>query len=129
MRITRLSVGGEKRASDGDYGNEMVKAEMFADLEPGEDAYVVLDKLLGMVRLQLERDMTQSPNLKVRRSVIREVRRCNRCQEPLADDDNSYMHALCREAEDAEREARYQEQKQKYERKEEEQRELEDLPL
>jgi hypothetical protein len=119
MRITRVSVGGEKRASDGDYGNEMVKAELFADLEPGEDPYTALDNLLGMVRPQLERDMTQSANLKVRRSVIRQVRRCTRCQEPLADDEQSYMHPACREAEDAEREARYQEQKRKYEEQEE----------
>jgi hypothetical protein len=136
-----LSVGAEKRASDGDYGNEMAKAELFADLEPGEDPYTVLDTLLGMVRLQLERDLSQSAALKVRRSVIHQVRRCNRCDLPLPDDENSYMHKACREAEDAEREARYQEQKRRYEKEDEEQRELagvgastdeeddEDLPL
>jgi aspartate carbamoyltransferase catalytic subunit len=121
VRITRVSCGAEKRSSDGDYGNEMAKAELFADLEPGEDPHAVLDTLLGMVRLQLERDLSQSAALKVRRSVIRQVRRCSRCQEPLADDENSYMHPACREAEDAEREARYQEQKRRYEQAEEEQ--------
>ena len=120
MRITRLSVGAEKRASDGDYGNEMSKAELFADLEPGEDVHVALDTLLGMVRLQLERDLGQSAALKVRRSVIHQVRRCNRCDLPLPDDESSYMHKECREAEDAERDARYQEQQRRYEREDEE---------
>jgi hypothetical protein len=120
VRITRLSVAAEKRASDGDYGNEMSKAELFADLEPGDDPHVCLDNLMGDLRIHLERDLSQSANLKVRRSVIRQVRRCNRCQEPLADDEMSYQHQACREAEDAEREAKYQEQKRKYERQEEE---------
>ena len=111
MRVTRVSVSLEKRANDGDYGSEKSEVEVFADLEPGDEAHTVLDWLMATARFQVEHDLLQSPNLKVRQALIRKVRRCNRCNEPLADEDNGYLHAACDAAEREEREERYQRQK------------------
>lgn len=117
MRVTRVSISLEKRANDGDYGSEKSEVELFADLEPSDEPHTVLDWMMATARMQVEHDLLQSPNLRVRQALIRKVRRCNRCQEPLADDE-SYLHQACREAEDAEREARYQEAKRRNEEQE-----------
>lgn len=123
MRVTRISVALEKRANDGDYGSEKSEVELFADMEPGDEAHTCLDWLMGTARMQIEHDLQQSANLKIRRSLIREVRRCNRCEQPLDDSEHGYMHPECKLAEDAEREARYQDLKRQ--RDEEERRDLE----
>jgi hypothetical protein len=139
MRVTRVSISLEKRANDGDYGSEKSEVELFADLEPGDEAHTCLDSLMATARLHVEHDLLQSPNLKVRRAMIRDVRRCNRCKEPLDDTEHGYMHPECKLAEDDEREARYQELKRQRD-EEEERREFvpagaaddeddEDLPL
>ena len=126
MRVTRVSISLEKRANDGDYGSEKSEVEIFADLEPGDEPHTVLDWMMGTARMQVEHDLLQSPNLKVRQALIRKVRRCNRCNEPLADEDNGYLHPACRDAEDAEREERYQAAKR---RSEEQERQQEDREL
>jgi len=71
MRVTRISAGCEKLAGDKEYGNEKSKVELLADLEPGADVHVCLDNLLTLARQHIERDLSQSSNLNVRRSVIR----------------------------------------------------------
>jgi len=141
VRVTRVSISLEKRANDGDYGSEKSEVELFADLEPGDEPHRVLDWMMATARMQVEHDLLQSPNLKVRQAMIRKVRRCNRCNEPLGDDETGYLHPACKLAEDEEREARYQERLQaERERRaaEDDERELvtardgdddEDLPL
>jgi hypothetical protein len=114
MRVTRISVALEKRASDGDYGSERSEAELSAELEPGDDPMLVLEALQMQARGRVEHDLAQSPNLKVRQATLRHVRRCNRCQEPLPDDETGYMHAACRTVEDAEIRARRAEQEARY---------------
>jgi hypothetical protein len=108
MRVTRVSVSLEKRANDGDYGSEKSEVEVHADLEPGDEAHTVLDWLMATARMQVEHDLLQSPNLKVRQALIRKVRRCNHCNEPLSDEETGYLHPACDAAERAEREERYQ---------------------
>jgi hypothetical protein len=117
MRVTRISVALEKRCSDGDYGSERAEAEMFVDLDPGDDPVVVFEAVQAQVRSRVERDLAQSANLKVRRQTIRQVRRCSRCELELADDETGYMHADCKAAEDAERQERYREQREKEEQR------------
>jgi hypothetical protein len=112
MRVTRVSISLEKRANDGDYGSETSEVELFADLEPGDEPHTVLDWMMATARMQVEHDLLQSPNLKVRQAMIRKVRRCHRCSEPLGDDETGYLHPACKLAEDEEREARYQERLQ-----------------
>lgn len=140
MRVTRVSISLEKRANDGDYGSEKSEVEIFADLEPGDEPHTVLDWMMATARMQVEHDLLQSPNLKVRQAMIRKVRRCNHCNELLADDETGYLHTACKLEQDAEREARYQEAKRHNEEQErqEDERDLvtardgdddEDLPL
>jgi len=112
VRVTRVGISLEKRANDGDYGSEKSEVEIFADLEPGDEPHTVLDWMMATARMQVEHDLLQSPNLKVRQAMIRKVRRCNHCNEPLADDETGYLHTACKLAVDAEREARYQERLQ-----------------
>lgn len=116
MRVTRVSISLEKRANDGDYGSEKSEVELFADLEPGDEPHVVLDWMMATARMQVEHDLLQSPNLKVRQALIRKVRRCNRCGEALGDDETGYLHPACKLADDEEREARYQEMKRQRQR-------------
>jgi hypothetical protein len=142
VRVTRVSISLEKRANDGEYGSEKSEVELFADLELGDEVHECLESLMATARLEVERDLVQSPNLKVRRSMIREVRRCNRCEQLLDDAERGYMHPACKLAEDAEREERYQEMKRQRQRENEETAgdeveeiegenadELEDIPL
>lgn len=110
MRITTLSVGLEIRRSNNDYGSDKAEVTLNAALEPNEEPEMVLRILLDMARAQVEGDLKRSPSLTVRRALIREVRTCNRCGQALADEERSYMHEACRQAEDAEREARRAEQ-------------------
>lgn len=113
MRVTTVSVGLEKRASDGDFGSELAKVELRAELELGDDPMVCLAALQAQARGRVERDLGESRNLHVRRGLIRQLRLCNRCGDALPDEVTSYLHPACREAEDAEREARYQQAKAK----------------
>jgi len=139
VRVTRVSISLEKRANDGDYGSEKSEVEIFADLEPGDEPHTVLDWMMGTARMQVEHDLLQSPNLRVRQALIRKVRRCNHCSEPLADDETGYLHPACKLAEDAEREERYQAAKRRNEEQERQEDERdrvatrdgddEDLPL
>lgn len=116
MRVTRIAIALEKRTSDGDYGSERSEVELSADLEGGDDPLTCMEALQMQARARVEQDLLQSPNLRVRRAMIRQVRTCNRCGDVLPDEENGYLHAACKEAEDAEREARYQERKRAEER-------------
>jgi hypothetical protein len=111
MSVKTISVEYEKRANDGDYGSELVKVAWHYELQDGEDPCTVTMALQGQIRGRVESDLAQSANLKVRRSLIRQKRTCNRCGEVLPDSETSYMHPACKEAEDVEREARYQERR------------------
>jgi hypothetical protein len=142
MRITRISIGLEKLANAGDYSSEKARFELVAELDPADDWHVAAENLVGQGRFYVERCLGESPALRVRRSVIREVRRCQRCSEPLSDEETGYLHPACKLAEDGEREARYQEMKQQRQREidetagdeveeieGEDANELEDVPL
>ena len=121
MRVTNLSITFEKRTNDGDYGSEKAEVHLAADLEHADDPETALRILQDLARAQVEGDLSRSANLRVRRALIRQVRTCNRCGDPLPDEENSYMHPACKEAEDAEREARYQELKAKHDKEDAEQ--------
>lgn len=121
MRVTNLAITFEKRTNDGDYGSEKAEVHLAADLEHTDDPETVLRNLQDLARAQVEADLSRSANLRVRRALIRQLRLCNRCGDPLPDEENSYMHPACREAEDAERQARYQELKAKRDKEDAEQ--------
>jgi hypothetical protein len=114
MRVTRISVAIEKRANDGDYGSERSQAELSADLEPGDDAIDCLQALMMQARTRIMADLGESPNLRVRRALVRELRRCSRCHEPLSDAE-SYTHQACDEADRAERDERRAKQNAEWE--------------
>lgn len=121
MRITNLTVGLEMRRSNGDYGSDKAETTVHAELERGEDPELSLRIMLDLARAQCEADLSRSPSLTVRRGVLPEYRSCSRCRERLPDDERSYMHPACKEAEDAEREARHQELKAQRDRENAEQ--------
>lgn len=107
MSVKTVYVELEKRSNDGDYGSELAKVAWSYELEDGEDAATVTAALQGLIRGRVEQDLSQSANLKVRRSLIRETRTCGRCSKELADSDNGYLHAECKATEDAERAERW----------------------
>jgi len=114
VSVKTISVEYEKRANDGDYGSELVKVAWHYELQDGEDPCTVTMALQGQIRGRVENDLAQSANLKVRRALIRQKRTCNRCGEDLPDSETSYMHPACKEAEDAERQARRLEQEERW---------------
>lgn len=107
MPATMVHASLELMRSDGDYGREKAEASITYQLEDGQDAVEVLAVLQGQLRLRVERDLAESTNLKVRRGVIRQTRRCSRCELELSDEETGYMHPACHVAEEAERMERY----------------------
>jgi hypothetical protein len=99
------------RRSNGDYGSDKAEVQLTAALELLDSAELALPILLAQARQAVEMDLSRSPSLNVRRQTITEYRTCSRCGERLPDEERSYVHKACKEAEDAEREARYQELK------------------
>jgi hypothetical protein len=120
MRVTTISVALEMRRSNGDYGSDRAEVTLTAALEDGTNVEMALRMLLDLGRVAVESDLKRSPSLAVRRALITEYRTCSRCGERLDDAERSYMHPACKEAEDAEREARYQKQKAENEARERE---------
>jgi hypothetical protein len=113
VRVTNISVELEKRANDRDYGSERAVAQLAAALDPSDDPEMSLRILVDLARASVESDLKRSANLHVRRALIRQLRLCNRCGDPLPDEEESYMHPACSDAERAERQAKYDELKAK----------------
>jgi hypothetical protein len=118
MRVTTLSVGLEMRRSNGDYGSDRSEVTLTAALDDGTNVEMALRMLLDLGRAAVESDLKRSPSLAVRRALITEYRTCNRCGERLDDAERGYLHPACKEAEDADREARHQELKRQREEQE-----------
>jgi hypothetical protein len=103
MRVTNISVELEKRVSDGDYGSERAQVRLDVVLDAHDEPSACLEALLYLGRHQAEADLKRSVNLNVRRALKPPPRLCSDCEQPLEDEDRTYLHRACDERRRAER--------------------------
>ena len=120
MKISQVTVAFKKTVSDGNYGNESAELTYIVDIADGEDAQFLSQIVLSAARSHVLNELRQSGALNIRRALLPQVRKCNRCAAPLPDEERGYMHAACAEADRAEHMAT---------RSQEAQAELEDIPF
>ncbi len=121
MQISQVTVEFRRTVSDGNYGNETAAMQFTIDIdrESGEDPQFVGKIALSAARAHVLAELKESGSLNIRRALIPQIRKCNRCGEVLPDDFMGYLHPACSELERAERD----------ERRQAEARDLEEMPF
>ncbi len=95
MKLRHITLGFEKRLTDGAYGSELASAVLEAELDLGDDEDDAAVALMAQARTFVEAQLQQSRSFAVRSHVEPPERRCSRCGEVLPDHLRGERHTQC----------------------------------